>query len=78
MLDNMDGLTLLDNSETEQLYRLCNEIFNTVILVCNDEEFCLEDWQSNDEPETLAEAADYNWLPLATLLEWHLPGEHGR
>jgi hypothetical protein len=75
MLDNM---TLLDENETEQLYRLTNDMFDTVILVCNGEEFCLEDWQSNDEPDTLTEAAEYNWLPLATLLEWHLPGEHGR
>jgi hypothetical protein len=56
-----DGLRLLDENENEQLYRLENDMFNTVILVCNGEEYCLGDWQTNDEPETLADCAYYDW-----------------
>jgi hypothetical protein len=67
----LEGLTLLDENETEQLYKLENSLFNTVILVCNDEEFGLSDWQSNDTPATLEEAAEYDWLPLAEIIKWH-------
>lgn len=62
---NYDGLTLLDSNDTEQLYRLHNDMFDTVILVCDNEEYCLGDWQTNNEPETLAECADYTWYPMA-------------
>lgn len=65
----IDGLTLIDQNETEQLYKL--EAFDTVILISNGEEFCLTDWQQKDQPSTLEEAAEYNWGPLASVLSWH-------
>ncbi|HEY0267651.1 MAG TPA: hypothetical protein VGC12_00290 [Methyloradius sp.] len=71
MLEELEGLTILDENETEKLYKLQNDLFDTVVLVCNGEEFGLEDWQSNDTPKTLEDAADYNWLPLAEIFAWH-------
>lgn len=67
-----EGLELIEeNDNGDKLYRLQNDLFNTVVLVCNNEEFGLADWQSNDMPESLEEAATYNWLPLTEILSWH-------
>jgi len=68
----LEGLTIIEeNDNGDKLYKLENDLFNTVILVCNEEEFCLRDWQSNDMPESLEEAPEYDWLPLNELLSWH-------
>lgn len=65
-----EGLPLLDENEEDQLYRLKNEMFDTVILVCDGEEFALRDMQGT-WPETLEEAAEYDWFPLAQIMEYH-------
>jgi hypothetical protein len=65
----LDGLTLLDQNDSEQLYRL--DAFDTVILISNDTEYCLTDWQQNNQPATLSDAADFNWVPLNDVLNWH-------
>ena len=67
----LDGAKLLDENATEQLYRVTNDLMDTVILICNGEEYCLGDWQTDDEPETLEEAAGYDWLKLSEIAEWH-------
>lgn len=68
----LEGLTLIEeNGNGDKLYRLQNDLFNTVVLVCNDEEFGLRDWQSNDMPESLEEAAEYEWIPLEEIFNYH-------
>lgn len=64
-----DGLELLDENENEQLYRLV--AFDTVVLISNGTEYCLTDWQQREQPQTLEDAANYDWLPLNDVLSWH-------
>jgi hypothetical protein len=66
------GLELIEeNDNGDKLYKLQNDLFDTVVLVCGEEEFALTDWQSNDQPESLEEAITYDWLPLVDIFEWH-------
>ena len=65
----INGLTLLDNNNNEQLYWM--DAQNTTILISNGTEYCLTDWQQADQPKTLTDAANYDWLPLNDVLTWH-------
>lgn len=68
----MDGLKLIEENEKgEKLYKLENDMFNTVVLVDETGEYCLKDMQSNDYPETLEDATHYDWMSLSDIMEWH-------
>ena len=66
-----DGLPILDQNENETLYKLQNDLFDTVILVCDGVEYCLRDWQAGRQPQTLEEAAQEDWFELEQFLAEH-------
>ena len=65
-MENRDLMKVLDENETAVLYKLENDIFDTVALVYNEgteneETYVLTDMQGM-YPKTLDEANDYDWV----------------
>lgn len=63
MTDILDTLPILDEDDTAILYRLENDIFDTVALVYKDDEdvaYFLTDMQGQF-PTTLEEVPEYDW-----------------
>lgn len=62
MTDVIEGMELLDENEMgEKLYRLENDIFDTVVLVEPDETAMVLDDMQGAYPETLEECSEYGW-----------------
>lgn len=77
MTDILDTMEILDSNGNEQLVRFRTLTLDTVALIVNryadDEEvFVLYDMQSADQPETLEEAAFYDWQTLEEAVDYDL------
>lgn len=67
------NLPVMDQNEEAVLYRLKNEIFDTVVLVYNEDEpneeiYFLTDMQGSF-PETLEEVPEFDWV-LSDNVDW--------
>ena len=72
-MENRDIMTVLDEDGTTVLYRMKNDIFDTVALVYhdgepNEEGYVLTDMQG-PFPTTLSDVSDYDWVP-ADQVDW--------
>lgn len=77
MTDILDTMEILDSNGNEQLVKFRTLTLDTVALIVNryedDEEvFVLYDMQSADQPETLEEAAFYDWQTLEEAVDYDL------
>lgn len=73
MSDYRDLMSVLDENDTMTLYRLVNDIFDTVVLVSNEGEpdeqtYVLADMQGA-WPASLDEIGEYEWA-LAQDIDW--------
>lgn len=67
----IDGLTVIGESEQGTLYHFVGDDIDTVFFVdAQGAEWCLGDWQGA-RPASMDEIADYDWYPLADINEWH-------
>lgn len=65
MMEYSDLMVLLDSDETISLYRLENDVFDTVVAIVNEGEANEETWVLTDMqgtfPVTIDEMSEYDW-----------------
>lgn len=64
-MEYSDLMVLLDSDETISLYRLENDVFDTVVAIVNEGEANEETWVLTDMqgtfPVTIDEMSEYDW-----------------